>query len=266
MAAAAKSNMWTMLGLSGLVHAGAIGVFAVTYTPPKPGPPPGSKVLSGVRMVSQGQPPRPEPKKPPKPEPPPEEPPPDVEQPPKQKSKPSRRKGPPPPPPECPGCAKLPAANAPVGKPGKSAVPVGVPGGVPGGVVGGVPGGVVGGVVGGTFDGTAIGDRKTEKVRPPEPLEAVMARSMFAPDPDPKLLAKTATGLMKRGAGVNKTFFCVRPDGKTEGVKTTRKFPGDPEIDRICRDTVKRWRFQALVIGGKKVRTCTTVRFEISFE
>ena len=262
-----KSNFGAMLGLSGLAHAGAIGLFAVTYSAPAPGPPPQSKVLSGVRMVSQGQPPRPEPKKPPKPEPPPEEPPPDVEETPPKTNEKRRRGPPPPPPPECIGCAKLPVSNVPMGKAGASAVPVGVPGGVPGGVIGGVPGGVVGGVVGGTLDGyegAPLGVAK--KARPPEPLEAVMARAIYTPDPDQKLLAKTATGLLKRGKGVNKTFFCVRTDGKTEDVRTTRKYPGDPEIDRVCRDVVKRWRFRPRLVGGKKVRTCTTVRFEITFE
>jgi hypothetical protein len=132
--------------------------------------------------------------------------------------------------------------------------------------MGGVPGGVVGGKLGGTLGGTLQSDALAQRQTPPEPLEAVMARAIFTPDPDASLLARTPTGLLKRSPGVNKTWFCIDERGRTTGVKTTKKFPGDPKIDAICRDAVKRWRFRPLVVDGRPERTCSVARFEIQFD
>ena len=46
----------------------------------------------------------------------------------------------------------------------------------------------------------------------------------------------------------------------------TRKSAGDEDVDRICRDTVKRWRFHAMQVEGRPRVTCSEVTFQIAFE
>ena len=202
--------------------------------------------------------PEPEPKDLPQPEPEPELPPPD------------RPRGPPPPPAACNGCAMTPAALG-VPKNARSAasraIPMGVPGGVPGGVLGGVPGGVVGGVLGG--DPNAIGTGSLTPARPaepPKPLEAVMEQAIFTPDPDAGRLAKTNTGMFDRHGGVNRTAFCIDRRGKTVSVRTAKRFPRDPQVDTICRDAIKRWRFRPFLVAGRPTQVCTVAEFEIHFD
>ena len=157
---------------------------------------------------------------------------------------------------------------APASRKASGAIPVGVPGGVPGGVVGGVPGGVVGGKVGGQLGGV-LGQAThgvAQKRLPVEPLKAVMARAIYAPNPDTDKLARTETGLMRRGRGVNKTGFCIDKSGRTTDVRTNKKYPGDPKIDALCRRTVAKWRFRPFLVGGKPAKVCSVARFEIIFE
>ena len=98
------------------------------------------------------------------------------------------------------------------------------------------------------------------------PIKAVMATSIFAPDPEKGRLARTATGRTHRRPGKTTVAFCIDGGGKTYDVRTRRGFPGDPEVDEICRSTVSRWRFSPQRVGGKARSTCTSVTFDIQFE
>ncbi|RMG99237.1 MAG: TonB family protein [Deltaproteobacteria bacterium] len=93
-----------------------------------------------------------------------------------------------------------------------------------------------------------------------------MAQAIYAPDPDKKKLQATKAAMFDRRGGVNKTYFCVSEQGKVVDVRTTKKFPGDPQVDKIIRDTVKKWRFRPFLVGGKPRKTCTTYTFEIHFK
>ena len=52
---------------------------------------------------------------------------------------------------------------------------------------------------------------------------------------------------------------------KTVDVKTKKKFPNDPKVDEICRDTIKKWRFKPFIVGGKPVKTCSVAEFNLKF-
>ena len=144
-----------------------------------------------------------------------------------------------------------------------------VPGGIPGGVVGGVPGGVVGGVVGGQLGGVPGGvavKRDTDKEEvAKQPISVVKGNALFSPDPSDRELQGTPAAALKR-PGSSHVAFCVSTAGKVVDVRTTRKFAGDPKVDQICRETVKKWRFKPLMAGGKPVKTCSTVEFQIKFD
>ena len=128
---------------------------------------------------------------------------------------------------------------------------------VPGGIPGGVPGGGI----------AKMGDSGAAK-SVKKPLEAVMAQSVFSPDPDQKRLSATKSGTFDKRPGDNKTSFCVNTLGKTVKVKTSKKFRegDDPKVDEICRQTVEKWRFKPFIVGGKPVEMCSTVTFKISFK
>lgn len=98
------------------------------------------------------------------------------------------------------------------------------------------------------------------------PLEAVMASSIFTPDPEQARLSRTATGRSHRIPGKTTVAFCIDGNGKTYDVRTRRGFPGDTEVDEICRSTVAKWRFSPQRVGGKARSTCTAVTFDIRFE
>lgn len=155
----------------------------------------------------------------------------------------------------------------PTGVPG----PVGVPGptGIPGPGVGKGPG----------LDGGFGRGCPTCKRKPPlpisedpagpvtKPVSVVKANAIFTPDPDQKALSRTKTGLMRpSGKSTTKVSFCVTTKGSVSDVQTVQRYPGDPEVDRICRDAVKKWRFRPLQVGGRAHKTCTTTTFVIEFE
>jgi TonB family protein len=98
-----------------------------------------------------------------------------------------------------------------------------------------------------------------------QPLDVLRARATFAPDPDPRKLARTHTALFARRSGENRTRFCVSTKGTVVDVTTARPFAKDPEVDRICRETVKTWRFRPLLIEGRPRKMCGVVSFHISF-
>lgn len=120
--------------------------------------------------------------------------------------------------------------------------------------------------------GTSIDTRRKP---PPPPVDdpprtvtsdVVGAYKVFAPDPDQKELQRTRTGVMGTARGISKVSFCIDKKGNVTDVRTSKKFGGDPEIDSICRATVKRWRFRAMMDGGRARKTCTTQTFVIEFE
>ena len=72
--------------------------------------------------------------------------------------------------------------------------------------------------------------------------------------------------MIDRRPGENETAFCVDPQGRTVDVRTVKKFPGDPKVDEICRDTIKTWRFKPFLVDGKATRTCSIQVFNITFK
>jgi TonB family protein len=98
------------------------------------------------------------------------------------------------------------------------------------------------------------------------PIKAVMAASVYTPDPDQTRLSRTATGRTHRSPGRITIGFCIDGAGKTYDVRIRRGFPGDAEVDEICRATVAKWRFSPQRVGGKARSTCSAVTFDIRFE
>jgi protein TonB len=118
----------------------------------------------------------------------------------------------------------------------------------------------------------AIGRPMIPQPKPPAsepvqaPIKAVMATSIFTPDPDKARLSRTTTGRMDPRPGKTTIAFCIDGNGKTFDVRTRRGFPGDAEVDEICRTTVAKWRFSPQRVAGKARTTCTAVTFDIRFE
>lgn len=129
----------------------------------------------------------------------------------------------------------------------------------------GLPGGVP------TFPGN-IGnqvpvsrERPQTDTRPPLPISAVMAQGIYTPPPDKNRLSATKAAMFDKRPGENETSFCIDTEGHTVDVRTTKKFPGDPKIDDICRETVKSWRFKSFKVDGRPVKTCSIQVFNFSF-
>ena len=98
------------------------------------------------------------------------------------------------------------------------------------------------------------------------PLSVLKARSLYTPDPTVAALAKTKTGLGSRSPGRVKVEFCVGTNGRVSRAKVTQRFGSDPEVDRICKAAVQKWRFRPARVDGKARTTCSDVTFDIRFE
>lgn len=140
-------------------------------------------------------------------------------------------------------------------------------GGTPG--VPGLPGGGGGGVPGIGTPTCPVGQVCKQDTtaqppgKPPLDLPFSSASCSACPDPDAKELARTdaaSRGLRAK----NETRVCFSKTGKASRVSTSRK--ADPEIDRICRNTVKRWRVKPMKVDGQARTFCTTVSFDIRFD
>lgn len=110
-----------------------------------------------------------------------------------------------------------------------------------------------------------VTERKPTETRPPLPINAVMAQAIYTPKPDQERLSGTRAAMFDKRPGENETSFCIDTDGRTVDVRTTKKFPGDPKVDEICRETVKTWRFKAFKVDGRAVKTCSVQVFNITF-
>jgi len=108
-------------------------------------------------------------------------------------------------------------------------------------------------------------ERPPADTRPPLPISAVMAQAIYTPPPDKNRLSSTKAAMFDKRPGENETSFCIDTEGRTVDVRTTKKFPGDPKIDEICRETIKTWRFKAFKVDGRPVKTCSIQVFNISF-
>src|SRR5690606_10484116 len=89
-----------------------------------------------------------------------------------------------------------------------------------------------------------------------KPIAAMRAQGLYTPDCDEKKLAGTKAFTFDKRGGQTHISFCVNASGKVEDVRTVKKFPGDPKVDEICRDAVKKWRFKPFIVNGKPQKTC----------
>lgn len=140
-----------------------------------------------------------------------------------------------------------------------------IPGGVKGGVPGGVPGGVIGGVVGGVVGGGVRSQAKTQQAAK-KPLSAVMANKVYQPPKPAKQLLQTPTGRFGKKPGSVIATFCISPSGKVIQVRKKRGFPGDPAIDKIMIDWLKKFRFRPFKVGGKAQKICSEYKMNVSFK
>ena len=98
------------------------------------------------------------------------------------------------------------------------------------------------------------------------PLARVMARAIYSPEPDPRLLAQTKAARFDRSSGKNTTSFCVDRAGRVFDVETKRRFPGDPQVDAIIRKAISSWRFSPLEVDSEPTAICTQRTFMLKFE
>ncbi|MFO7561780.1 MAG: hypothetical protein R6X02_04000 [Enhygromyxa sp.] len=97
------------------------------------------------------------------------------------------------------------------------------------------------------------------------PLSEVMEHAVYTPDPDKKRLQETKAARFDKADGASVVAFCVETRGGTSDIHTVQKFPGDPLIDQIIRDTVARWRFKPFIVDGVAVKVCTEKQFMLRF-
>lgn len=96
------------------------------------------------------------------------------------------------------------------------------------------------------------------------PIASMEEAVLFSPDPSEAALQRTPAGMAKRG-GTSSVAFCIDTDGQISSTRT-RRSAGDGDVDRICRETVARWRFRPFRVDGIAHATCSEVTFQIAFE
>jgi TonB family protein len=95
-------------------------------------------------------------------------------------------------------------------------------------------------------------------------IEVARERAKHAPDPPEDRLARTPAGLSRRNVTA-RVAFCIDTNGHTAQVRS-RGSGGDPEVDRICRETVAKWQFRPFLVDDKPRMTCTEATFHIDFD
>lgn len=114
--------------------------------------------------------------------------------------------------------------------------------------------------------------------RPPEPAIPTPAATLGAPKPRPSVIPFRAIHkpsppsdrlrTLAEAAGIsnwtliNRTSFCVRPDG-TVGEVSTLRSTGVIEIDRLARAAISSWKFEPSTRGGGVACFNTDVEFTI---
>ncbi len=96
-------------------------------------------------------------------------------------------------------------------------------------------------------------------------IRDVMHNAIYVPDPPKRELQETNTVRTTKASGHNMTRFCVSSSGKPTRVRTIIAFPDDPDIDRICLDTVSKWRFKPFLADGKAIEICSDALFNFTF-
>lgn len=98
------------------------------------------------------------------------------------------------------------------------------------------------------------------------PLTEVVEHAIYSPDPDSAKLQQTKAARFDKADGMATVAFCVEPEGSTSNIHTVQKFPGDPQVDQIIRDTVALWRFKPFIVDGAAVQVCTEKSFMLRFK
>ena len=97
----------------------------------------------------------------------------------------------------------------------------------------------------------------------PDPLRVLMQHAIYKPNPDGDALA--ATRAYQLGlSGESETRFCIDKKGLPIEVKTVKNFPGDPHVDRICREALQSWRFKPVLVDGRPIKLCAVIVFNIN--
>jgi hypothetical protein len=98
------------------------------------------------------------------------------------------------------------------------------------------------------------------------PLTEVVDHAIYSPDPDSAELQQTKAARFDKADGMSTVAFCVETNGSTAHIHTVQKFPGDPKVDEIIRDTVAGWRFKPFIVDGAIVEVCTEKSFRLRFK
>ncbi|PRQ06328.1 energy transducer TonB [Enhygromyxa salina] len=99
-----------------------------------------------------------------------------------------------------------------------------------------------------------------------QPLSKLMNIAISVPNPDPAALQQTKAARFDKADGTTVVAFCVDVTGETSDIHTAQKFPGDPMIDQILRDTVATWRFEPFTVDGKAIKACSEKTFKLKFK
>ena len=113
--------------------------------------------------------------------------------------------------------------------------------------------------------GSAVPPTSNQASQPPKQIAFSRSQCIACADPEQKQLQATNAAHSGRAGGRNVTHYCISPSGQVTDVSTEKAFPGDPEVDRICRETVRKWRFKPSLVNGQPLKTCTSVTFNLHF-
>ncbi len=105
-------------------------------------------------------------------------------------------------------------------------------------------------------------ERKAELVAALSSMEFTddSPRAIYQPIPTRSRFRHTNAAELGRRATV-RALYCVRDDGRTEGVVVLEGFAGDLEVDSIIRDLVEQWRFRPA--RTDTAPRCTSASFDI---
>lgn len=98
----------------------------------------------------------------------------------------------------------------------------------------------------------------------PPPLPYYPAQAIYTPLPSSRLLRTTPSVRFRTPQRFEaRVSYCVDERGATTDIKTRKR--SDPWLDRVLRDTIRKWRYKPAKIGGRPIRSCMRLRIFIWF-
>ena len=116
-----------------------------------------------------------------------------------------------------------------------------------------------------TLPPTESGPEFESELQPaPAPLRYSPAQAVYTPLPHRRLLHTVPSVRFRTPRFYTaKVSYCIDERGKTTEIRTRKR--SEPMLDKILRDTIRKWRYKPAIVGGRAFKSCMRLRVHVWF-